>query len=119
MATFKDLLAKYEKQTSEENVIIFGTAMSDSAEGQVLVSFDDEYYGTAGDISTLTPGIQDPTEEGLLVNLLEDSDTVDNIDDDQEPQALEEEDETNFSLDTDSIGADYTPASEDDITDYD
>lgn len=74
MATIQDLLSKVNKETksaTSESFFMYGTAMADSANGEVLVKLDD-----AIDETYIDP------DEGITISLSEEDNTEDAIDED-------------------------------------
>lgn len=123
MATFKDLFDKYSKAGSEQNVFVYGTALEDSSDGQVLVCFDNEEVSVTTpvdesliDVDVVVNPI-DPEAEGEPVSLDDDADVVGYYDDDGEDAEDLVIDDTTYDSTDDILAAEDTPASEDDLID--
>lgn len=103
MLTLNDLLSKINKDTSSSTFVLYGTAVTNSANGEVLIKLDDP--------------VDETTEEGIELLEVDEDDTVYAIDEDAEADELPEGEDPE-EIDSDETDY-YIPDGGTDETEYD
>lgn len=100
MAELSELFKRYKQTASENNIILYGTALSDSVNGEVLVRFD-------------SPEDQNDSVDGAVI-FNDEEDTADTINEDFEADELGSGD-SDGDIDPDETTY-YSPESDETLT---